>query len=68
MSPAATRRYVVSFTDYAVHETVVLADSKDAAIAKARAIYEMNGLADFHTTAVEGGQWEATILPWEVQS
>lgn len=45
MSPAATRRYAVRFVDWEVHEVIVLAPDENAAIAKAFAICELDGLA-----------------------
>ena len=38
MSPAATRRYIVRFTDWTVYETVVLANNEREALAKAIAL------------------------------
>lgn len=62
MSPAATRRYRVSFLDWELHETVVLASSKVDAIAKAAAMHDMNGLADFTTSRVEASEWKAEVI------
>jgi len=62
MSPAASRRYRVSFVDWEVHETIVLADDKQAAIAKAVAMYTLNGLADFTTGAAETVDWKAELI------
>lgn len=67
MSPAATRRYRVSFIDYELHETIVLADSEEAAIAKAVAMYELNGLAEFDSSAAHGIDWEAELVGPEVK-
>jgi hypothetical protein len=68
MSPAATRRYIVRFTDWAVYETVVLATSKREALAKAIALYDANGYREFtrDTTGTDG--WHAQRLGTEVRS
>jgi hypothetical protein len=68
MSPAATRRYIVRFTDWAVYETVVLATSKREALAKAIAWYDANGYMEFtrDTCGVDG--WYAHRLGTEVRS
>ena len=68
MSPAATRRYIVRFTDWTLYETVVLASNKREALAKAIAMYNTNGLRDF-TTSVSGiDGWEAEFSGTEVRS
>ncbi|WP_339030450.1 hypothetical protein WI604_03835 [Bradyrhizobium symbiodeficiens] len=59
MSPAATRRYRVSCIDLTEHETFVLALSEQDAVAKAVAIYNLNGLAEFTSSTVEKFDWEA---------
>ena len=46
MSPAATRRYIVRFTDWTLYETVVPASSKREALAKAIALYNATGVPD----------------------
>ncbi|WP_213290542.1 hypothetical protein [Bradyrhizobium sp. sGM-13] len=68
MSPAATRRYVVRFTDWTLYETVVLASNKREALAKAIALYNANGLLDFTTNVSGVDGWEAEFLGMEVQS
>jgi hypothetical protein len=68
MSPAATRRYVVRFTDWTVYETVVFANSKREALAKAIALYNANGLLDFTTNASGEDGWEAEFIGTEAQS
>ncbi|MET4493552.1 hypothetical protein [Bradyrhizobium sp. LA7.1] len=68
MSPAATRRYVVGFESWTKYQTVVLASNKQVAIAKAKALYDLNGLGDFSIS--DGGEepWHARYLGTEVQS
>lgn len=68
MSPAATRRYRVSFVDWEPHETVVLAADEQDAIAKASALYTVNGLADFTSMAAESIDWEVELLDPEERS
>ncbi|SEC42932.1 hypothetical protein [Bradyrhizobium erythrophlei] len=53
MSPAATRRSRVSFVDWKPHETLVLATDEQDVIAKASALYTINGLADFPSMAAD---------------
>lgn len=65
MSPAATRRYRVSFVDWEPHETVVLATDEQDAIAKAVALYTVNGLAHFTSMAADSIDWEAELLETE---
>ncbi|MET4232622.1 hypothetical protein ABIA85_005911 [Bradyrhizobium sp. LA6.10] len=62
MSPAASRRYRVSFIDWELHETVVLATGKREAIAKAAAMYQLNGLAEFTTSAEHAIDWNAELI------
>jgi hypothetical protein len=59
MSPAATRRYIVPFTDWTLYETVVLASSKRDALAKAIALYNATGLPEFTTSSSELDGWDA---------
>jgi hypothetical protein len=68
MSPAATRRYVVRFTDWALYETVVFATNKREALAKAIALYDANGYLEFtrDTSGVDG--WHVHRLGTEVRS
>ncbi|WP_316163443.1 hypothetical protein [Bradyrhizobium sp. SZCCHNRI20481] len=68
MSPAAKRRYAVQFEDWTVYEATVFASSAPEAIEKAKAIYNLNGLAEL--SAVESGDslWHARCLDEEVAS
>lgn len=68
MSPATLRRYRVSFVDWEPHETVVLAANEEQAIAKAVALYTVNGLADFTSMEADAIDWEAELASEEVQS
>lgn len=68
MSPAATRRYRVRFIDMAEHETFVLAVSEEDAIAKAAAMHELNGLAEFTSSYSGAVDWEAELATPEVCS
>jgi hypothetical protein len=68
MSPAAPRRYIVRFTDWTLYETVVLANNKREALAKAIALYNANGLLDFTTNTSGEDGWEAEFLGMEAQS
>jgi hypothetical protein len=68
MSPAVTRRYVVRFTDWAVYETVVLANNEREALAKAIALYNADGLLQFTTNHCGEYGWHAEYLGTEVQS
>lgn len=47
MSPAARRRFAVGFESWAAYEAIVLANSEHEAIAKGKALYDLNGLAEF---------------------
>lgn len=68
MSPAATRRYAVRFTDWTVYETVVLANNEREALAKAIALYNADGLLHFTTSHSCEDGWHAEYLGTEVQS
>lgn len=68
MSPAATRRYVVRFTDWTVYETVVLANNEREALAKAIALYNADGLLHFTTDHCGADGWHAELIGTEVQS
>ena len=68
MSPAATRRYIVRFTDWTLYETVVLATNKREALAKAIAMYNADGLLNFTTNVSGEDGWEAEFLGVEAQS
>lgn len=68
MSPAATRRYIVRFTDWTVYETVVLANNEREALAKAIALYNADGLLHFTTNHSDEDAWHAEFLGTEVQS
>ncbi len=65
MSPVSLSRYRVSFTDFDVYDIIVEAVSEDAAIKKARCIYNTNGLAYEHANATD---WTALALVQEVRS
>ena len=68
MSPAATRRYIVRFTDWTLYETVVLATNKREALAKAIAMYNADGLLNFTTNVSGEDGWHAEYLGMEVRS
>lgn len=68
MSPAATRRYRVSFVNWESFETFVFAPDEQAAIAKAEAMYSLNGLADFTCTVTDTIAWWAELVSEEKQS
>lgn len=70
MSAAAPRRrcYVVGFDSWITHETVLFAGSEQEAIAKAKAIYGMNGLAGFSIGDSGEEPWHARCLDREIQS
>lgn len=68
MSPAATRRYIVGFESWTMYETIVLASSKREAIAKGKAMYDLNGLAEFSLSDHANEPWHAQYLDREVQS
>ena len=68
MSPAATRRYVVSFESWTTYETIVLAKDEREAIAKGKALYDLNGLADFSVSDSGEEPWHARILEREARS
>lgn len=68
MSPAATRRYTVSFESCTLYHTIVLAGSESEAIAKAKALYDLNGAGEFSNTASSTEAWQAECLDGEVQS
>ena len=68
MSPAATRRYIVRFTDWTLYETVVLASNKREALAKAIALHNATGLLEFTTNVSGIDGWEAELVGTEVQS
>ncbi|MGJ4925967.1 hypothetical protein ACQR1I_11660 [Bradyrhizobium sp. HKCCYLS2038] len=68
MSPAATRRYTVQFEDWTVYEATVFASTATEAIAKAKAIYSLNGLAEFSTVERGDALWRARCLDEEVPS
>ena len=67
MSPAATRRYIVGFARRLAFEIVVLANSKREAIAKAKAIYGLDGLGEF-TLTNDREPWHAECLDKEARS
>ena len=68
MSPAATRRYIVRFTDWTLYETVVFATNKREALAKAIAMYNADGLLNFTTNVSGEDGWDAEFLGMEAQS
>lgn len=68
MSPAATRRYRVSFVNWESYETFVFAPDEQIAIAKAEAMYSLNGLSDFTCTVTDTIAWWAELVSEEVQS
>jgi len=68
MSPAATRRYVVGFSSWTVYEAIVLASSQREAIAKGKALYDLNGLAEFSVSDSGEEPWHAQCLGLEVRS
>lgn len=65
MSPAATRRYRVRLNDWESHDMIVLATSKEAAIAKAIAINALTGLGPV-SAAPSALDWDASVLGLEV--
>ncbi|GAA0022824.1 hypothetical protein BDS110ZK14_77710 [Bradyrhizobium diazoefficiens] len=65
MSPAATRRYRVRLNDWESHEMIVLATSKEAAVAKAIAINDLTGLGQL-PTSLSAVDWDASVLSLEV--
>lgn len=65
MSPASSRRYIVGFESWTVYQTVVLAKSKDEAIAKGKALYDLNGLGEFSVSDGAEGPWHAQHLDRE---
>jgi len=67
MSPAVTRRYSVCFTDWIVYETIVLASDRYEAIAKAKALYDLNGLGEHSPCESGQNQWRAQYLDEEVR-
>ncbi|WP_050385847.1 hypothetical protein [Bradyrhizobium pachyrhizi] len=68
MSPAATRRYAVGFKSWTVYEVVVFATSMREAIAKGKALYDLNGLADFSVRDASEEPWHAQCMGLEVRS
>ena len=68
MSPAATRRFIVGFSSGTMYEAIVLASSKREAIAKGKALYDLNGLGDFSVSNSGEEAWHAQYLDREVQS
>lgn len=68
MSPAASRRYIVGFESWTMYETIVLANSKREAIAKAKALYDLNGIGEFSVSDSGGEPWHAQFLDRGVQS
>jgi len=68
MSPAAMRRYSVSFIDWEPHVTIVLAADEESAISKAVALYKVNGMADFSSMEAESLEWDVELVEEEVQS
>ncbi|MFQ3454130.1 hypothetical protein PMN64_12545 [Bradyrhizobium sp. UFLA01-814] len=67
MSPAATRRYAVGFRSWTLYQTVVLASSEHEAIAKGKALYDLNGLAEFSVSDSGEEPWHARILEQEAR-
>lgn len=67
MSPAATRRYRVSFVDWEVHEVVVMAVDQNAAVAKATAMYQLNGVAEFTSGDKHAVDCKAELVREEVR-
>lgn len=67
MSPAATRRYRVSFVDWEVHEVIVMAVDQDAAVTKAIAMYQLNGVAEFTSGDKHAVDWKAELVREEVR-
>ncbi|MCK1449601.1 hypothetical protein IVB36_01395 [Bradyrhizobium sp. 35] len=67
MSPAATRRYVVGFESWTMYETIVLAGNEHEAIVKGKALYDLNGLADFYVSETGAEPWHAQYLDDKVQ-
>jgi hypothetical protein len=65
MSPAATRRYAVGFESSTAYEAIVLANSKHEAIAKGKALYDLNGLAEF-SVSNSNEDWHARELDGEM--
>ncbi|AWO92417.1 hypothetical protein [Bradyrhizobium diazoefficiens] len=68
MSPAAMRRYCVSFVNWESYETYVLAPDERTAVAKAAAMYTLNGLTDFTCTITDTADWKAELADEQVQS
>jgi hypothetical protein len=68
MSPAASRPYAVGFKSWTVYEAVVLAANESEAIAKGKALYDLDGLGGF--TVNDGGEepWHARYLDQEAHS
>jgi hypothetical protein len=67
MSPAATRRYTVWFTDWTVYETTVLASDRYEAIAKGKALYDLNGLGEYSPGDSGQDRWRTQCIDEEVQ-
>lgn len=65
MSPAATRRYRVRLNDWESHDMIVLATSKEAAIAKAIAINDLTGIGQV-ATSPRALDWDTSVLGLEV--
>jgi hypothetical protein len=68
MSPAAKRRYVVGFESWTLYEAIVFAGSEREAIAKGKALYDLNSLADFSVSDSGEEPWHAQPLDQEVRS
>ena len=68
MSPAATRRYLVGFQSWTMYETIVLARNEREAIAKGKALYDLNSLADFSVSDSGEEPWQARIHNQEARS
>ena len=68
MSPAAPRRYIVGFASWTMYEVIVIANNKREAIAKGKALYDLNGLGEFSVSDFGEERWHAQFLDREVQS
>lgn len=64
MSAASQRHYMVRAFDFSVWEAVVLAESRDEALAKAQAMYAMDGCGqpDAFIQVDRDVDWEAYAL------
>jgi hypothetical protein len=66
--PASPFRTVADDQQLRLYETVVLANSKREAIAKGKALYDLNGLAEFSLGDSGEEPWHAQYLDREVRS